>query len=215
MIHTPDTDVFIITLSSLSLFLQTGKRNKRRIINLQAIKESLDGETAETVDYSIDDFLSSLHGVHSFTGYDSTCAFAGKGKVKALKLMMNSARFVTLSQHLGRSWDLHEEDNKDLETFACRLYGSSLDNISDTRYKIYCGKRGKVTLTELPPCQNTLYLRNKRANYQCRMWRLCLDANPEIENRNQHGWIEEQENLCVNWMGWESAPEFGSKKYFF
>ena len=29
---------------------------------------------------------------------------------------------------------------------------------------------GKVALTELPPCQNTLHFHNKRANYQYRKW---------------------------------------------
>ena len=212
VINTPDTDVFIITLSCLSpitsdLFLQTGKRDKRRIINLQAIKESLDGEIPETEEYSIDDFMSALPGLHSFTGCDSTSAFSGKGKVKALKLMINSARFVTLFQHLGTSWDLEEEINKELEIFTCRLYGSSLDNINDVRYKVYCGKRGKVALSELPPCRNTLSLHNKRANYQCRIWRLCLEANPEIENPNQHGWIEEGDDLCINWMDCQPAPD--------
>ena len=40
----------------------------------------------------------------------TTNTFAGKGKMKALKLMMNSTRFANLSQHLGRPWELQEED---------------------------------------------------------------------------------------------------------
>ena len=211
MIYTPGTDVFIIiTLSCVStttseLFLQTEKRDKRRIINLQIIKESQDGEVPEAVDYSIDYLLSTLSGLHSFTGCDSTSAFAGKGKVKALKLIMKLARLVIL---------LQEEHNNELEIFTCMLYGRFPDNINDARYKIYCEKRGKVALTELPPCQGTLYLHSKRANYQCRVWRLCLEANVETENPNQHGWIEEGENLCINWMDCKPAPELVSKRNF-
>ena len=92
----------------------------------------------------------------------TTNNFAGKGKVKVFKLMMNSTRFVTLSQHLGRPWELQEEDKKELQIFTCRLYESFLDNINDARYKIYCRKFGKATLTALPPRQNTLYFHNKR-----------------------------------------------------
>ena len=68
--------------------------------------------------------------------------------------MSDSISFVTLFKHLGRSWGLQDEDNKELKTFTCRLYASSHDNDSDTRYKIYCGARGKFTLIELPPRQN-------------------------------------------------------------
>lgn len=75
--------------------------------------------------------------------------------------MMNPERFVTPFQQLGRLWDLREENNKELETFTYRLYGSSLDNINDARYKIYGGKRGKVAIAELPPYQNTLHIHKK------------------------------------------------------
>lgn len=64
-------------------------------------------------------------------GYDSTSVFAGKCKGKSLKLMMNSARFVTLFQHFGRSWDQEEEDNKESRTFAFRLYGSSFEKTNN------------------------------------------------------------------------------------
>ena len=145
MMNIPDTDVFIITISCLSpitseTFLQIIKRHKRRIINFQAIKESLDGEIPETVQYSSNDLLSALPGLNSFTGCDSSNAFAGKSKVKTLQLIMNSARPVTLFKHLGRSWDLQEETNKELESFACRLYQSSPDNTNNAGYKfkIHC-----------------------------------------------------------------------------
>ena len=75
---------------------------------------------------------------------------------------MNSARFVTLFQHFGRSWDQEEEDNKESQTFAFRLYGSSFEKTNNVWYKFYCRKFGKVALTELPPFENTLYHYNKR-----------------------------------------------------
>ena len=61
------------------------------------------------------------------------------------------AKFITLFPHLGRFWDLQEECSIELEIFTCRLYGNSLDNINDARCKIYCEKRSKTALTELPP----------------------------------------------------------------
>ena len=46
VIHTPDTDVVVIALSvsetvSSSLCIKTGKKNRRRIINLDDVKSSL------------------------------------------------------------------------------------------------------------------------------------------------------------------------------
>ena len=98
IIHTPDTDLFIIALSCVpkiagSLFIETGIRHKRRIIDLSAIKESLKTQIPDGTGYSIKDLLNALPGLHSFTGYDSVSFMAGKGKAKALKLMHGDLNF--------------------------------------------------------------------------------------------------------------------------
>ena len=131
IIHTPDTVVFIIALSCLQF---------------------IDGEIPEGLDYSIEDLMNSLPGLHSFTACDSISAFASRGKVKALKVMMTSTRVVCLFKNLGQSWESQDEALKDLEIFTCRLYGSSQDNVDLARCKMYCAKHGKIALTDLPAC---------------------------------------------------------------
>ena len=78
LIRSPDTDVALIgnSLKSqllVNLFFFTGVGNRTRIIYLQAIIVSLGPQLSE-----------ALIGFHTFTGCDSTSAFYGKGKKKAV-----------------------------------------------------------------------------------------------------------------------------------
>ena len=45
--------------------------------------------------------MKSLIGFHIFTGCDTTSAFAGRGKVNPLKLILNGARYVQALAQLG------------------------------------------------------------------------------------------------------------------
>jgi len=216
LIQSPDTDVFIIALSCLStiegnIFFETGVRDKRRIINLNAIKDALGLKIPDHCAYTIDYLLASLLGLHSFTGCDSVSAFAGKGKAKALNIMMQSDEFVTLFSNFGNI-DIEEEMSQ-LEKFTCHLYGSTKQNVNAARYRFYCQKQGKLPLSQLPPCQETLRKHCQRANYQCRIWRLCLEAEPDINNPIHHGWEDDCDgNLVIDWMNCDPAPESVSCK---
>ena len=66
-------------------------------------------------------FLKALIGLHAFTGCDSVSAFAGKGKIKAQKLLINS-EFVNLFSLLGTSWFVTEDMIDRLSEFVSCLY---------------------------------------------------------------------------------------------
>jgi hypothetical protein len=122
--------------------------------------------------------------------------------------MMTSDDFVSLFKRLGQTWELQDDTFQQLEIFTCNLYGASHGDVNVARYKMYCSKRGKIPLTDLPPCRNTLKLHCRRENYQCRVWRLCLQVSEEIANPCDHGWIDESEaTLSIQWMDCEPAPE--------
>ena len=90
IIHTPDTDVFLIALSvscqfNEELFIKTGTENTAYVISLNKIK------TAFRLKYELRDMdlvSKALLGVHSFTGCDTISSFSSKGKVKPLQLMV-------------------------------------------------------------------------------------------------------------------------------
>ena len=89
IVHSPDTDVFILCLSYLHsinrpIFFKTGVKDKSRFINMTRIKEKIEILTAD-MEYSADDLCKALLGFHAFTGCDTVSSFAGKGKSKPLK----------------------------------------------------------------------------------------------------------------------------------
>ena len=76
----------------------------------------------------------------------------------------------------------------ELEEFTCKLYGSKIiKDINELRYAIFCAKRGKIESHKLPPCQDSLKQYTLRVNYQCFIWRKCLEQSPEIPDLEDHG----------------------------
>ena len=151
-------------------------------------------------------FLKALIGLHAFTGCDSVSAFAGKGKIKAQKLLINS-EFVNLFSLLGTSWFVTEDMIDRLSEFVSCLYGKRMEDIDLLRYQLYCAKGGKVEPDALPPCKATLTLHIKRANYQARIWRLATTPSPYVPSPYGHGWSVDGENDAIKWLGTNPAPE--------
>lgn len=84
VICSEDTDVFILCLAfhdriGKPLFLKCGTKTRRRIVDIRKV--------AATVGT---DVCRALIDMHAYTGCDAVSAFAGKGKVKALKLLTSN-----------------------------------------------------------------------------------------------------------------------------
>ena len=105
VIHADDTDVMVLLICHSRLlgtiYMKTGRGSKARIIQLDKIKEKLLKELPSGI--TAQDFFKFLSGVHALTGCDSVSAFSGKGKGKALKLMMKNERYVRGKSFSG-SW---------------------------------------------------------------------------------------------------------------
>ncbi|KAJ8338104.1 hypothetical protein SKAU_G00370700 [Synaphobranchus kaupii] len=65
---------------------------------------------------------------------------------------------------------------------------SSVCDVNDLRYLLFCTKRGEVESSLLPPCRDCLQLHIQRANYQAAVWTHCLEGQPDIPEPNRHGW---------------------------
>ena len=61
--------------------------------------------------------------MHSLTGCDTTSAFVGKKKKKALDLVNKRQEFLALMYQLGESFELDENIIKTCQKFVCALYG--------------------------------------------------------------------------------------------
>ncbi|XP_066925450.1 uncharacterized protein [Clytia hemisphaerica] len=209
IIATPDTDVFIIAASNLNalrcnLFMLTGTGDNRRLIDLNLACKNYYSQINKP-DYTQEMFLKALPGFHCFTGCDSISAFAGRGKIKPLKILIQKKEYVEAFGELGMSWNISEETQSVLESFVCHMYGKKDAlklgiSVNDLRYDIYCRKSGKVSCEGLPPCLNVLSQHIKRANYQAKIWRMCLNPLVERCDPSEHGWGIDDGGLFVKWM---------------
>ena len=176
VICSEDTDVFILSLAfhdkiKAALFLKCGTKTRRRVVDIRKV--------AGTVGI---DVCRALIGMHAYTGCDTVSAFAGKGKVKALKLLTGSREYQDTFLKLDQEWDLSQELTDKLEEFTCSLYApkTSANKINDLLYHLSCAKKGEIESHQLPPCKDCLVNHSLRANYQAGIWRRCLELDPKV-----------------------------------
>ena len=148
--------------------------------------------------------------MHAFTGCDTVSAFAGRGKIGALKQMKCDESKQEVFSELGKSWDTSNDLLMKTERLTCQLYvpTTQISEVNTLRYKMFCAKRAQVESSQLPPCQDCLYRHISRANYQAAVWRRCLENDPSEPNPVDHGWTTTNDGkLSIDWMHGPPAPE--------
>ena len=165
-----------------------------------------DTEPASSVGDSLCD---SLIGLHAFTGCDTVSAFAGQGKLKALKMVKKDTSYQETFSGLGQSWDVSEELFQRIEEFTCHMYAAnrSTVEVNQLRYQLFCTKRGEIESSQLPPCRDCLFLHVERANYQAAIWKSSLQPNPVVPSPIEHGWKEDEGKMAIHWMRSPPAPD--------
>ena len=97
--------------------------NNRRLIDVSSIQAKLEFQRPGS--------STALIGLHAFTGTDYTSAFFNKGKVKALKLMLEGEEADTYV-HAFQAMSHGKAYN--MEKFVCHLYGmKEVDNVNAAR----------------------------------------------------------------------------------
>ena len=163
IVNSEDTDVFILLLgfsSSINtkLYVRCGTKTRTRLIDIGKVVHSIGREVCE-----------ALMGMHSFTGCDTVSAFAGKGKISALKILKSNNNVRRAFTELGQSWVVSDDLFTVLEKFTCSMYmsvGNITGRVNDARYKLFRAKNGEVESHQLPPCQDCLRKYVLRANNQ-------------------------------------------------
>jgi len=82
----------------------------------------------------------------AFTGCDSISAFAGKGKAKALKLLMQHQYFVEAFTSLG-----HYQKNCTTNWKNLQFLWKAIAKRQSFHYQLHCTRAGKVEPDALPP----------------------------------------------------------------
>jgi len=146
---------------------------------------------------------NALIGMHAFAGCDTISAFAGRGKMRALKQMKSDKAYQEAFTELGRSWEVSEELSEKLQDHLPYVPSFHPHN-SVTRSSV----QGVQNWTQLPPCEDCLSMHILRANYQAAIWRRCLEPSPFVPSPTNCGWTtDENGNLVVEWMRGSSVPD--------
>lgn len=203
IVVSEDTDVFLLCVSfkhliPLSIFFKCGTQTRVRYISITSIVQAI-GQN----------LCSSLLGLHAYTGCDTVSAFAGRGKIGALRIVKEQRSFQEMFDLLGVEWELSGDLFQKLQDFTCRMYSSrpGTNSINELRYRLFCSKRGNIESDHLSPCADCLYKHACRANYQTAIWRRSLENRPEIPSPLRHGWIQDENKLGIDWMSGQPAPE--------
>ena len=107
-----------------NLYFLTGVKNYRRIIDVSKVVDYI-FDTLKRCDASKEVLMESLIRFHSFSGYDTISTFAGRGKVKSLKLMLNDASYVHAFSQLGNQTEV--VNLQKVKSFVCHMYGCKGD----------------------------------------------------------------------------------------
>ena len=192
-----DTDILVIAIGLIRanprVLVDSGNGDHRRKVWLDSITLS-EGQQ------------SALIGFHAFSGNDYISAFFRKGKKQCWDKMVDNEN-TTIFTELGDTWIISEEQKSGFEKYICQLYGTKMIHVNDARYKIFEKKQLKskqlTDLYLLPPCQRTLILHLKRANYVAKIWKSANTAMIDLPTPAEHGWDGEGD---ISWTD-EMFPE--------
>ena len=125
LISIPETNVFIICLSfqlvtNTNLYFITGVRNSRQLINIGAVVENIN-QNLNLCESPKESLLSAFVRFHSFTGCDTLSAFAGRGKIKPLMLMMKSKDYIEMFESFGSGIEIDDSLINWLNRFLCHM----------------------------------------------------------------------------------------------
>ena len=139
-------------------------------------------------------------GVHALTGADFTADFYRKGKKTPFNVLL-AAETSDWDHEFGvMSKEGSEVDQKIIESFVCKLYGSSVQDINvlrlDKLHKLAgkpknrnFPKLKKVNCSMLPPCRRSLQKKIMRATMISKAWGKADTANPSQDLKPEDfGW---------------------------
>lgn len=204
IVAADDTDVLVLCLAFSAnilcpLFQKCGTKTRVRYLDINKLHQSLG-----------DGICNALVGMHAFTGCDTVSAFAGRGKLRALKLITRSEHYQEVFFELGQSWELSPDLFKRLQAFTCELYSAPAmtEDINTAHYQLFCARRGELESSQLPPCKDCLFMHAMRANYQAGIWRGSLNQHILVPSPVEHGWTKNDDGqLTLKWMQGSSAPD--------
>ena len=153
-------------------------------------------------------FCKALLALHAFTGCDSTSAFKGKGKVKAIKIILKDEQILDALASVGNDWRVSQDILNELQRLTCKLYGmSKIECVNTCRYikltSLCCPDdlnavhpTKKFDTAFIPPAYVSFVEHCKRANFETAKWRRSHLQFPQIPSPcDDHGWHLDSSNI--------------------
>ena len=132
----------------------------------------------------------ALVGLHCLTGCDSVSAFYGKGKKKALSLLLKDNTLCSAFKDLGEQFNITPDMVIALQKFVCKLYGQNdAETVNKARFNMF--RLARKSEMAMPPNKDSLTQHIKRANYQAGMFLLPLFKHYSIIILCYFIWYEE------------------------
>ena len=134
--------------------------------------------------------------------------FSISGKVKVLKVIQANEDFLDAAALIGEEEVMSNVVKETLERMICSLYQAKMDvDGNDARYRLFSQAKKTPLPQSLPPTKDALYLHFDGANYQCQQWKKALDRQHELPDPINHGWVQENGSLSIQWATHKPAPE--------
>ena len=125
-----------------------------------------------------------LLGMHAMTGCDITSYPYGKGKVSALKTLLDGD-YPGLADVLGEVDATQTEVMQAGEPFFTALYGQSPGtSMESARFSLFTKKRRNPKLMTLPPTTANLLHHTLRAHLQVMLWKAANNQKPPSESND-------------------------------
>ena len=136
----------------------------------------------------------TLLGLHAFGRNDFVSCIFHKGKQLYWKNVKNNAWLLDLFSTIGTNCSLTSDQLQGLEYFTCTTFGRKrLHSVNEARRQNFWEKLQKenktMDLSFLPPCQSSLELHCKCANFVAKMWRDASNPMLLSDNLAMHGWL--------------------------
>ena len=194
-----DTDILVLLIAYFHLmpcqriWMKAGTAKQRKYVPVHNIIEHLQME-AHT--------LEMLPGFHALTGSDTTSYLAGHTKKTCWGVFVQHA---DLLRGLGVGPVLSDRVLQDAESFFCKIYGANnTDNIDGVRASMFV--KG-MTIEQLPPTRDALYLHIRRSHYQTLVWRQAHLQYPILPQPEIMGWKMEGHYLVPKLTSLPPVPD--------
>ena len=164
-VHSADMDVLVhclghfVRLPEDTLFV-TGIKQKRRKINLSAIRHAIGDVTTK-----------ALIGFHALSGADVTGSMSGKGKTSCWQAFTNAGDAVQEAFCNLGSVPLESTVTDALEIYIFKLYQPDTAIVRLTEFRWWMFRRKQAESNKLPPSRAAFLESVKRSQYQCIIWK--------------------------------------------